>query len=80
MSWQTQQAKQRFSELVERAMTDGPQTVTRRGVDVVVVMSVDEYRRVTRQCKDFKEFLLSAPDMSMLDLERDQSLFRDVEL
>ncbi len=80
MAWQVQEAKQKFSELVERAISDGPQTVTRRGVDVVVVMSVDEYRRIVAPRKDFKEFLMSGPDMSILDLERDQSLFRDVEL
>ncbi len=38
MSWQLQEAKQRFSELVRRALEEGPQTVTRRGEEVVVVI------------------------------------------
>ena len=40
MSWQLQEAKNRFSEVVSRALTEGPQTVTRRGTEVVVVVSV----------------------------------------
>ncbi|MDQ3548772.1 MAG: type II toxin-antitoxin system prevent-host-death family antitoxin, partial [Chloroflexota bacterium] len=41
MAWQVQEAKQKFSELVERAITDGPQTISRRGVDVAVVVSIE---------------------------------------
>lgn len=44
--WALQDAKARFSELVRRAKTDGPQQVTVHGRDEVVVVSVEEYRRV----------------------------------
>jgi antitoxin Phd len=46
--WQLQDAKARFSELVERALSDGPQHVTRRGVPAVVVISEDEYLKSER--------------------------------
>ena len=42
MAWQVQTAKQRFSELVERAVTEGPQIVTKHGRETVVVLDVDE--------------------------------------
>ncbi len=81
MPWQLQEAKQRFSELVRRTLEEGPQVVTRHGEEVVVVVSVEEFRLMDREKPDFKEFLLSAPDLSVLDLERPKDDFpRDVEL
>lgn len=81
MPWQSQEAKQRFSELVRRTLEEGPQVVTRHGEEVVVVVSVEEFRRMDREKPDFKEFLLPAPDLSVLDLERPKDDFpRDVEL
>ncbi|HTE84888.1 MAG TPA: type II toxin-antitoxin system Phd/YefM family antitoxin [Dehalococcoidia bacterium] len=80
MSWQLQEAKQRFSELVQRALDHGPQVVTRRGAEVVVVVSATEYQRLTGRVPDFKEFLLSAPDLGALDLHRDAEMPREVEL
>ena len=44
--WQLQQAKNRFSEVVKKALQDGPQIVTKRGVETAVVMSVEEYRKL----------------------------------
>jgi prevent-host-death family protein len=81
MSWQVQEAKQRFSELVQKAIDEGPQVVTRRGEEAVVVVAIDEYRRLTGQMPDFKEFLLSGPDLSELQVERaEPDMPRDVAL
>jgi prevent-host-death family protein len=80
MSWQLQEAKQKFSELVRRALEDGPQVVTRHGEEVVVVVPAEEFRRMSEQKPDFKEFLMNAPDLSVLDLERPREMPRDVEL
>ena len=44
--WQLQEAKNRFSEVVEEALARGPQTVTRHGREVVVIVSAEEYRRM----------------------------------
>lgn len=46
MAWQLQDAKQQFSRLVEAARRAGPQVVTRHGREVVVVLSIEEYRRL----------------------------------
>ncbi|MCA2226721.1 type II toxin-antitoxin system Phd/YefM family antitoxin [Nonomuraea aurantiaca] len=79
--WQLQEAKQRFSEVVRRAHDEGPQIVTRHGQDVAVILDMEEYRQLKGEQPDFKEFLLSGPDLSALDLTRDKSsMMRDVDL
>jgi prevent-host-death family protein len=82
VSWQVQDAKQRFSELVQRAIDEGPQVVTRRGKDAVVVVAADEYQRlVGGATREFKAFLLSGPDLSQLDLESEvRDLPRETDL
>ena len=79
-TWQLQQAKQKLSELVQQTLEEGPQVITRHGEEVVVVLSRREYERLKGMPLDFKDFLLSAPDLSQLGLKRDKSLPRDVEL
>jgi prevent-host-death family protein len=77
--WQLQTAKQKFSELVARALDEGPQVVTRHGREVVVVLSIGEYRRL-RKRKDFKRFLVEGPRFDELELERPQDKPRRVDL
>ena len=80
-NWQLQEAKNRFSELVEKAITLGPQTVTKRGVKTVVVLSFDEYQKLTSPKADLVDFFKSSPLHGVeLDLERDKDLPREVEL
>ena len=80
MAWQLQTAKQKFSELVDRALAEGPQIVTRRGREVVVVVGIDEYRKLRGRKRDFKEFLQAAPDFDLLDIQRSDEPSRPVEL
>lgn len=80
MAWQVQEAKQKFSEVVRRALDEGPQVVTRHGQEVVIVLSAEEFRRLKGEAPDFKEFLLNGPDLSLLDLERPVEYPREVEL
>ena len=79
MRWQLQEAKQRFSELVRRAVVEGPQVVTKHGEETVVVVSIEEYRRLARDRPDFREFLLSAPDLDLLEIDRPGDRARTVE-
>ena len=78
-AWQLQDAKNRFSEVVERALHVGPQTVTRRGEPAVVVVSVETWRRMSGEAPSFKDFLRSAP-IDGLDLDRDGQDRDDVGL
>jgi prevent-host-death family protein len=80
MHWQVQEAKQRFSEILREAHDDGPQIVTRHGEEVAVVIGIEEYRRLTGSRPDFKDFLLSAPDLATLDIRRPSERARTVEL
>jgi prevent-host-death family protein len=80
MHWQLQEAKQRFSEVVRQAHDDGPQIVTRHGEEVAVVVSIEEYRRLSGSKPDFKDFLLSAPDLAALEMPRPSERARVVEL
>lgn len=63
--WQLQEAKNRFSEVVERAIKDGPQTVTKHGKDAVVIVSAQQFQRGTvagkSQTQSLAEFLLQSP-------------------
>jgi antitoxin Phd len=78
--WQLQAAKQRFSELVERAQREGPQLVTKHGREAVVVVSAEEYRRLNGPADDLVDFLRSAPDFDLLDLQRPSDRGREPAL
>jgi antitoxin Phd len=79
MNWQIQEAKARFSEMVERALKEGPQTVTRRGKPVVVVVPADIYRRLRTGGKSFKALLASAP-LQGVEIRRSRDTGRVVDL
>ncbi|HSO27170.1 MAG TPA: type II toxin-antitoxin system Phd/YefM family antitoxin [Anaerolineales bacterium] len=79
-TWQLQDAKNRFSELVDKTLDDGPQIVTKYGRPVVVVVSFDTYKALTRP-GSLSEFLLLSPLAGAeLNIERDHSLAREVDL
>ncbi len=74
MVWQLTEAKQKFSQLVQRGVDEGPQVVTRHGEAVIVVVSAEKYRELTEGERDFKDFLLSGPDLSVPELERSRHI------
>lgn len=80
MVWQVQSAKQRFSELVTRAVSEGPQIVTKHGREAVVVLEIGEYRRLVGVPLDFKEFLMTMPPIHDLEIERSTDMGREVNL
>jgi antitoxin Phd len=79
--WKLQDAKSRFSELFNRALSEGAQVVSRRGKQKVVVISKEEYDRLTRPHGSLSEFMLKSPLAgSELDLERVRDLPRSSEI
>jgi len=59
-TWPVQDAKARFSEFLEKCLTEGPQMVTRRGVEAAVLVPADEWRRLEAAAKpSLKQLLLS---------------------
>jgi len=61
VDWQVQQAKARFSELLDRTLKEGPQTVTRHGKAVAVMVPVEEYRGLRKRGNRLKALLATAP-------------------
>jgi len=60
-SWTIAEAKAKFSEVVEKAQSDGPQTITRHGRTAVVVVAAEEWDRKTKRTGNLAEFFASSP-------------------
>jgi antitoxin Phd len=58
-SWQVQEAKARFSEFLEASLHEGPQIVTKRGVETAILVPIEQWRRLERAARPgLKELLL----------------------
>lgn len=80
-NWQLQEAKARLSEVVKNALTEGPQRITLRGAPAVVVVSRQEYERLTAPKLPFVEFMRRSPLVGVkLDLRRNKSPVRSTRL
>ncbi len=72
-TWQLQDAKNRFSNLVKEAQQSGPQIVTKRGEEAVVVLSIDDFRKLTRPSNNLVAFFKNSPLSGMnLKIQRDK--------
>ncbi|HEY3290844.1 MAG TPA: type II toxin-antitoxin system Phd/YefM family antitoxin [Anaerolineae bacterium] len=80
--WQLQDAKNKLSEVIEAALSDGPQVITKRGVETAVVVSYIEYRKLMLKKQKLSEFFGRSPLVgSGIDLTREDSpLPDDIEL
>jgi antitoxin Phd len=59
-NWSVHEAKARFSELLETSLKEGPQVVTRRGVETAVLVPIEVWRRLQRSAKpSLKQLLLA---------------------
>jgi len=81
IKWQLQDAKNRLSELVRKAREEGPQVITLRGRDAVVVVSANEYGKLSRPRGSLVDFFRKSPLAGLvLDLTRSRDTGRRVEL
>ena len=80
--WQLQEAKNRLSELVRKATEEGPQVITLRGDDAVVVVAANEFHKLARRPKgSLVDFLRKSPlGEAGLDLARSRDTGRRVRL
>jgi prevent-host-death family protein len=79
--WQLQEAKNKFSSLVDKAHQDGPQFVTKHGKESVVIIAIEDYQKLNKPKSDLVSFLKKSPLSGIdLDLARDKSSSRDIEL
>ena len=80
-SWALAQAKARLSEVIDRALSEGPQIITRNGHPAVVIVSIDEWERKTKRKGNLAEFFATSPLRGAeLDLRRRKDAPRDIEL
>jgi len=76
MNWQLQEAKSKFSQVVNQALEEGPQVVTRHGKEVVVILSVEDYQKMVGPKPSLLQILLNSPlPDSGLEIERDKEDF-----
>jgi prevent-host-death family protein len=61
LSWTVAKAKAHLSQVIDRAVSDGPQTITRRGRRAAVVIAAEEWERRTMRRGTLAEFLLASP-------------------
>ena len=79
--WTIAEAKAKFSEVIDRAQSDGPQTITRNGRTTAVIVAADEWERKTRRTGNLADFFASSPLRdSGLVITRSKGAPRDVEL
>ncbi len=80
-AWQLQEAKNKFSNLVERAQHEGPQVVTKHGKEAVVILSVEDYKKLAKPKVSLFKFIQNSPlGGNNIDISRDRSIPRDVVL
>jgi len=74
--WQLQDAKNKFSEVISRALKQGPQLITKHGKKTAVVLSYLEYEKLRKSQGKLSEFFQHSP-LAEIDLSRDKSLPRE---
>ena len=80
-TWQLQEAKNKFSNLVDKARHNGPQFVTKHGKESVVIIAIEDYQKLNKPKSDLVSFLKKSPLSDInIDLARDKSPSRDIEL
>ena len=60
-NWTVAEAKAKFSEVIDRAASEGPQTITRNGRTTAVIVGVEEWERKTRRVGNLAEFFAASP-------------------
>lgn len=75
-SWHVQDAKARFSEFLEASIKEGPQIVTRRGIETAVLVPIEEWRRLKKAARPSLKAWLLAPEPRFDDLIAPRGRFR----
>jgi antitoxin Phd len=78
--WQVQEAKTRFSEVIDEAQSAGPQIITRHGSERAVILSITDYRALTAHKPNLRDYLLGGPKVDDFEIKRDRDMGRKVHL
>ncbi len=80
-TWQLQDAKSRFSQMIQQTLHDGPQAITLRNKPVVVVMSIKEYEQLIASKLSLVDLLAQSPFKGLdMEFKRDKSPNRKTTL
>jgi prevent-host-death family protein len=79
-NWQVQEAKTKLSEVIERARSEGPQTITKHGKARAIVLSIDDYEAMKRSRPNLIDYLKTGPFFDDVDLERSRDTGREIDL
>lgn len=80
-SWTVAEAKAKLSEVIDRARSDGPQTITRSGRTAVVVVAAEEWERKTKRTGNLAVFFAASPLRgSRMKIGRRKDIPRKVDL
>jgi antitoxin Phd len=80
-TWQLQEAKAHLSQVIKQAISKGPQNITLRGEPAVVVISRQEFEKLSKPKASFVQFINNSPlKNSHVDLSRNRSTTRKVNL
>ena len=80
-NWTVAEAKAKFSEMIDKALSEGPQTITRNGHTTAVVVGAEEWQRKTKRVGTLAEFFAASPLRSSgLKIRRSKELPRKIEL
>ena len=79
MEWQLQEAKNKFSEVVDQAVKNGPQEITRHGKKTAVLLSMKDYRALIGRKGNLADFLRDSP-LGEITIERNKDLPRSIDL
>jgi len=79
MEWQLQEAKNKLSEVVELALKNGPQEITRHGKKTAVILSMKDYRGLLKRNGNLYDFF-RASHLGEVSLERSKDFSRKINL
>lgn len=79
MEWNLTQAKQNLNNVVDKALHEGPQKIIYKK-NSVIVMKEEDYKELSSKKKSLKELILNGPSLEGLNLERNQTRIRDIDL
>ena len=79
--WQLQEAKNKFSSVVEQAQNEGPQIISKHGKEAVIILSIEEYRKIMKPEGNLFQFMQKSPFHGVeLDISRDKTTPRNISL
>ena len=79
--WQLQEAKAKFSKVINEAIQHGPQIITKHGIETALLISINDYKQISKKESKISRFFKSSPLYNVgLDIQRSKDYPRDIEL